>query len=238
MNIAIILAGGIGSRVGAGIPKQFIKIQGKPVIIYTIENFQNNKNIDAIEVVVHKEWMSECKKMMSDYGIDKVRWYAEGGDDFLGSVINGVNSLKDEADDEDILIFSYSVSPFTTDEIIDDNIRVCQKYGNAMAAEDVVLNICVKDDEISSVKGLVRENLKGFSNPLFFRFGELHEACKLAAEKQLLDKILPYPYCLYLELGKRVYFSKTNCKNFKVTTKEDLEIFEGLLLLSEKIKGN
>lgn len=233
MNIAVILAGGVGSRVGADIPKQFININGKPVIAYTAERFQNNKNIDVIEVVVHNDWMDECKDIMSKYNIAKVKWYTEGGKNFQESVINGLKNLNGIASDEDILVFSYSVSPYTTDEIIDDNISVCQKYGNAMAAEDVVLNTCIKDDEFGTTQGLIRENLKGFSNPLSFKYGELRDAYEEATRLGILDKILPYPYFLYMELGKKVYFSKTNRKNFKITTKEDLDLFKGLILLEK-----
>ena len=234
MNIAVVLAGGVGSRIGRNIPKQFIKIMGKPIIAYTVENFQKNPNIDAIEIVVHKDWIDECKAIMSEYSFDKVKWYTEGGATFLESAMKGLDNLQGHIDDDDIIVFSYSVSPYTTEEIIDDCISVCKKFGNAMAAEDVILNTCIMDDETGTKQGLVREEMKGFSNPLAFKFGELCDAIKEAEKKGMLDRILPYPYFVYIELGKKVYFSKTNRKNFKITTPEDLEMFEGLILLEEK----
>ena len=236
MNIAVVLAGGSGSRVGRDIPKQFIEIMDKPIIAYTVDNFQNNINIDAIAIVVHKDWMDVCKKIVSDYHFDKVRWYSEGGSTFQESVISGLKCLDGKASDDDIILISYSVSPFTTDEIIDDNIKVCEKYGNAIAADDVILNTCIMDDELGTTQGLVREELKGFSNPLTFKYGELCSAYKEAFKTGLINEILPYPTSLYLATKKKLYFSKTNRKNFKITTPEDLELFEGLLLLKKKQK--
>ena len=231
--MAMILAGGTGTRVGADIPKQFIKVKNKPILVYTIENFQNNKNVDAIEIVAHKSWMDECKKYVAEYNLDKVRWYTTGGDTFQESVINGVEHLKGKITDDDIVLISFGVSPYTTDEIIDDSIRVCEKYGNAIAAEDMVLSTCIMDDEISSTQNIIRETLKGFSNPWTFNFGELCEVYDTAAKTGILEKVEPHTTSVYFELGKRLYFSKTNRKNFKITTPEDLEIFEALVLLED-----
>ena len=84
MNIAVILAGGVGSRVGAGMPKQFVKILGKPVIVYTIEAFQKHEDIDAIEVVCVKSHIDYMKELVDTYGLSKVKWITEGGADFQG----------------------------------------------------------------------------------------------------------------------------------------------------------
>ena len=129
MNIAMILAGGTGSRLGADIPKQFLQVRGKPVLVYTIENFQNNTNIDAILVVSHPDWLNECKELASVYALDKIKWFTTGGDTFQTSVLNGVNYLRDRISREDTVLVSFGVSPYTTDEIINDSIRVCEKYG-------------------------------------------------------------------------------------------------------------
>ena len=236
MNIAMILAGGIGTRFGTDIPKQFIKVNEKPVLIYTIENFQNNRNVDTIEIVAHKDWLQECKELVKEYDLSKVKWFTTGGSTFQDSVINGMEHLKGKAGYEDIILISFGVSPYTTDEIIDDSIRVCKKYGNAIAAEDMVLSTCIMDDEISSTQNILRETLKGFSNPWTFKFGDLCDTYETAKKQGILDKVEPHTTSVYFELGKRLFFSKTNRKNFKITTPEDLEIFEGLVLLEESKK--
>lgn len=238
MNIAIILAGGIGSRIGANIPKQFIKIMGKPILAYTLEIFEKNKNIDAIEIICHKEWFQEVENIVEQYNINKVKWIVKGGETFQESVLNGVFSLKDKIDSEDIVVISFGVSPMTTDEIIDDSIKVCKENGsNAVSSEDMVLCTCIKDDEYSSSQNIIRETLKGFSNPWTFKYGELYETYKIALEKDILKDIEPHTTSLYFAFGKKIYFSKASSKNIKITTKEDLDIFEGMLLLNEKRKG-
>lgn len=234
MTTAILLAGGTGTRVGAGIPKQFIKIMGKPILAYTLEVFQNNRNIDAIEVVCHRDWVDEVQRICDTYGISKLRWLCVGGDTFQESTMNGVFHLKEYLQPEDIVVLSFGVSPMTTDEVIDDSIRVCREHGNAIASEDMVLCTCIKDDEYSTTQSILRETLKGFSNPWTFRFGEVCEAYETALERGMLDTLEPHTTSLYLALGKRLYFSKTVSTNIKITTPEDLDIFEGHLLLMQK----
>lgn len=234
MNIAIILAGGTGTRMGANIPKQFIEIMGKPILAYTLEVFQKNQNIDAIEVVCHKDWINEVENITKKYGIDKTRWITTGGATFQESTMNGIFHLKGRIQPEDIVVISFGVSPMTTDDIIDDSIRVCKEHGNAIASEDMVLCTCIKDDEYSTTQSILRETIKGFSNPWTFKFGELCEAYETAIERGILDTIEPHTTSLYFALGKRLYFSKTVSTNIKITSKEDLDIFEGHLLLQQK----
>jgi 2-C-methyl-D-erythritol 4-phosphate cytidylyltransferase len=234
LNIAIILAGGTGTRVGANIPKQFIEIMGKPILAHTLEVFQKNPHIDAIEVVCHKDWRKEVENITEKYRIDKVRWIINGGATFQESAMNGIFHLKGKILPEDIVVISFGVSPMTTEDIIDDSIRVCKEHGNAIASEDIVLCTCIKDDAYSTTQNIMRENLKAFSNPWTFKFGELCEAYEVALEKGLLDTLEPHTTSLYLALGKRLYFSKSVSTNIKITTKEDLDIFEGHLLLQQE----
>lgn len=234
MNVAIVLAGGTGSRVGADIPKQFISVLGKPILAYTLECFQNCEQIDAIEVVCHRDWMDRTREIVEEYGITKTRWFTQGGDTFQESTLNGVFHLKHQLAPEDIVVVSFGVSPLTTEEIILDSIRVCREHGNAIAAEDMVLCTCIKDDELGTTQNILRETLKGFSNPWTFRYGELVGVYEEAIQRGILDTLEPHTTSVYLALGKKLYFSKTNRKNFKITTREDLEIFEGLMLLEQQ----
>lgn len=234
MNIAIILAGGTGTRVGANIPKQFIEVMGKPILAYTLENFQNNENIDAIEIVCHKDWIDKVHQICKEYGIEKFRWVTLGGATFQESTMNGVFNLKDKVTPDDIVVVSFGVSPMTTADVINDSIRVCEEHGNAIASEDMVLCTCIKDDEYSTTQNLIRENIKGFSNPWTFKFGELCQAYETAVKKGILDTLEPHTTSLYLALGKRLWFSKSKSTNIKITTCDDLDIFEGHLLLIQK----
>lgn len=234
MNVAIVLAAGTGTRVGASIPKQFIKILGKPVLAYTLENFQTDSEIDAIEIVCHKDWVEDIRNICDKYGITKLRWLTHGGNTFQESTLNGVINLRGKIESEDIVVISFGVSPFCTPDIINDSIRVAKKHGNGISAEDSPLCTCIKDDEYSTTQNLIRETIKGFSNPWSFKYGELVEAYEEVQRRGVLNELEPHTTSVYLALGKRLWFSKSSGHNFKITVKEDLERFEGLLLLKQK----
>ena len=134
MNIAIILAGGTGTRVGYNKPKQFIIVEGKPIIAYTIEIYQQHPEIDAIEIVIHKDYKNYIEEIISKYKYNKVKWIVNGGNSFQESVINGLNGLKNYAKDKDVVLIHYGASPFTSQDIISDNLKVCEEKGNATSA--------------------------------------------------------------------------------------------------------
>lgn len=234
MNIAIILAGGTGKRVGAGVPKQFIEVMGRPVIAYTIEKYQNNANIDAIELVCIGSYIDKCKEMAELYGFDKLRWYVEGGATFQESTINGIMALKDKIGSEDTVLITFSVSPMVSDEIIDDAIRICALRGNAIPSDEIIMCTGIKDDEFSTTQNIFRETLVGFNGPQAFRYGELLEAYETAIAEGYADKIDPHTTSLYLYQGRRLWFSKSATTNIKITRPEDLDLFEGSLLLQQK----
>lgn len=234
MNIAVILAGGTGSRVGADIPKQFIKIKGKPILAYTLEIFQENENIDAIEIVCHKDWIDEVENICNNYKISKKMWLCLGGNSFQESTINGIMNLREDLSDDDIVIISFGVSPMTPHEDINDSIQVCKEHGNAIASVDIDLCTCIKDNDESTTQNILRENLKGFGNPWTFKYGELYSAYKKAIDEGFIDDIEPHTTSLYFELGKRLWFSKCTTGLHKITRKIDLDIFEGYLMLKDK----
>lgn len=234
MNTAVVLAGGTGTRVGADIPKQFIEVLGKPILAYTLDNFQKDSEIDAIEVVCHKDWVDEVKDICDRYEITKLRWLTTGGDTFQESTLNGVFNLRDKISPDDLVVISFGVSPFCTPDIINDSIRIAEERGNAISAEDSALCTCIKDDEYSTTQNLIRETIKGFSNPWTFRYGELVEAYDEVIKRGILNDLEPHTTSVYLALGKRLWFSKSSGYNFKITLKEDLDKMEGLLMLKTK----
>lgn len=238
MNVAVVLAGGTGTRVGADIPKQFIEVQGKPILAYTLDNFQKDPEIDAIEVVCHKDWVDHVRFICEKYQINKLRWLTVGGNTFQESTVNGIFNLRDSLSNDDIVVISFGVSPFCTPDIINDSIRVAKEHGNAIGAEDSPLCTCIKDDEYSTTQNLIRETIKGFSNPWAFKFGELVDAYSEAIKRGILDSLEPHTTSVYFALGKRLWFSKSSGYNFKITLKEDLDKMEGLLLLKKQREAN
>lgn len=231
MNVAIILAGGSGERMGSKIPKQFIPILDKPIIVYTLERFDNHPEIDAIEIVCIESHVEYVKKLIKRYDIKKVKWIVQGGSTFQESVYNGVTNLAEKCKEDDIVMIHMSVAPFIDDDIITDSISVTKKNGNAISANPCLLCMGKKTAEGYSDEGVPRETLVGLNTPQSFRFGLIYDAYKRAEQDGFLRDIDPYTTSLMYELGERLYFSKGAQSNIKITTKEDLELFEGFVLL-------
>ena len=147
MNYVILLAGGIGNRVGAGIPKQFVDVYGKPVIAYTMECFQSHPEIDAIELVCVDGFQSQLKEIVDSNHISKVIKIVKGGAEYENSIMNGVEGLRGIANPDDLILIHWAAAPFVTSEIISDNIRVCKAKGNAMSASPAYLLYGTNDGE-------------------------------------------------------------------------------------------
>lgn len=230
MNVPIILAGGVGSRVGAGKPKQFIEILGKPVLVYTIELFQNHPEIDAIEIVCIKSHIDYLKELIEKYNLTKVKWICEGGEDFQHSVINGVNNLKGKLTDEDIVLVHYGASPFTTEDIITDAIRVAKEKGNSAPAISSPLLLGSNNGD-KSLNWIDRDKVMILNTPQCFKFSYVVQLYDEAIENDLLDKVEPHTTTLMYLMGREIYLSKSNQLNIKITTKEDLDLFKGYVMM-------
>lgn len=241
MNIAVVLAGGVGLRVGADRPKQFIEVLGKPVLYYTIEAFQKHPLIDAIEVVCHKSWKEYLNDIIKESGFTKVKWIVDGGDTFQQSVLNGVFYLEEKIQENDIILVHFGASPFIEDYIITDNIRVCQKKGNAISTTDFYVLSGIKDstksvddEENFSHEYIDRETIACMSSPHAFRYGLINTFYKEAIETGIIKEVEPHTTTLMQKMHIPIYFSKGSQTNIKITRKEDLELFEGYLLKKRK----
>lgn len=232
MNIPIILAGGVGSRVGADRPKQFVEVLGKPVIVYTIEAFQKHPEIDKIEVVCIEEYIDYLKELIQKYNLNKVKWITKGGKDFQHSVINGINNLKGKISDDDIVLVHYAASPFITDDIITDAIRVCKLKENSCPAMSSVLLLGDNNGEKSS-NWVNRDNIMLLNSPQCFKYSYITQLYDEATEKNLLDKVEPHTTTLMFLMNRDIYFSKSSQTNIKITNKEDLDLFEGYVRMKE-----
>ncbi len=234
MNIAVILAGGVGSRVGAGMPKQFVKILEKPVIVYTIEAFQKHEDIDAIEVVCVKSHIDYMQELVDTYGLSKVKWITEGGADFQGSVLNGINNLQDKCSEDDIVLVHFGASPFVEGDIIADAVRVCKLKGNAISTTPFYLLSGVKDDDEKTTKWIDRDTIACMNSPHAFRYGYIRDIYKRAVETGVIKEVEPHTTTLMYKMGETIYFSKGSQSNIKITTKEDLDLFEGYVLMKQR----
>ncbi|MBQ8317040.1 MAG: 2-C-methyl-D-erythritol 4-phosphate cytidylyltransferase [Lachnospiraceae bacterium] len=229
MNVAIIIAGGVGSRMGHDIPKQFMLVEGKPVLLYTLENFQNHPMIDAIEVVCIDGWQQDLQKYIEEYNIDKVRWVITGGATAQESIRNGVENLKDVLKKDDTVIVHDGIRPLVDIDVLTDVIETCKKYGNGVTSLPYNEQIFVVDDEYSTTSYIPRETLRRVSTPQAYRFDKLCWAYDKAFREEIGIYGSSYTNTMMVELGERLYFAKGSDKNIKLTTPDDLEIFKGYL---------
>lgn len=228
-TIAILIAGGSGSRMGQDIPKQFINVYDKPVLLYTLEGFQKHPMIDAIEVVCLDGWHDILRAYAKQFGITKLQWIVSGGSTGQESIRNGVYHLEDIAKPDDIIIIHDGIRPLVDETVLTDVIRKAQQYGNAVTAMPYNEQIFVADDEISTVKYIPRETLRRVATPQGYRFDLLDEKYHEAYEKEIGIYGSSYANTMMVELGVRLYFAAGSDKNIKLTTKDDLEMFKAYL---------
>lgn len=227
-NIALIIAGGVGARMHQDIPKQFMNVNDRPIIVYTLQAFQNHPNIDAIEVVCLDGWHDILRAYCKQFEITKLENIVSGGETGQDSIRNGLYDIaKRYKDDDDIVLIHDSIRPMVSQDIISDNIRVCREFGNATTVIPCTSVMLKTEDSIVSEGQVPRDNLKITQTPQAFFLNELLAVHAEAIKKDLLPSIASC--ALYIEMGKKVYLSKGSEKNIKITTSEDIEIFSALL---------
>ncbi len=229
MTIAIIIAGGSGHRMGQDIPKQFINVYDKPVLVYTLESFQKHPQIDVIEVVCIDGWHDVLWAYAKQFGIDKLKWVVAGGNTGQESIRNGDYNLKGKVSNNDIVIIHDGIRPLVESSVLTDVISKCQQYGNAVTSMPYNEQIFVVDDEISTIKFIPREILRRVSTPQAYKFGKLDWAYHEAYERGIGIHGSHYTNTMMVELGERLYFAAGSDKNIKLTTKDDLEMFKAYL---------
>ncbi len=229
MTTAIIIAGGSGARMGQDIPKQFINVYDKPVLIYTLEGFQKHPMIDAIEVVCLDGWHDILRAYARQFNIDKMKWIVSGGKTGQESIRNGVYHLEGKAADDDIIVIHDGIRPLVDETALTDVIRKAQEHGNAVTSMPYNEQIFVADDEMSTVKYIPRETIRRVATPQAYRFDLLDEKYHEAYEKEIGIYGSHYTNTMMVELGVRLYFAAGSDKNIKLTTKDDLEMFKAYL---------
>lgn len=227
-NIALIIAGGSGNRMHQDIPKQFITVNERPVIIYTLEAFEKHPEIDMIAVVCIEGWENVLWAYSKQFNISKLKYVIKGGKNGQGSIRNGIFELEKYYKKDDIVLIHDAIRPMVSGEIISDNIRVAKKYGNAVTVIPCAEAMLQTEDGIESVGSFPRDNLKRTQTPQAFLLGEICELHRDAIERGITNSVASCT--LMIEMGKKVYFSSGSEKNIKLTTVDDIDIFKALLV--------
>lgn len=226
MNIAVILAGGCGKRTRQDVPKQFLNVNDKPIVIYTLEAFEKHPNIDAIIVSCLEGWDEILWAYAREFSITKLNWIVTGGRNVQESIKNALFELKKVCGEDDIVLIHDAIRPMVSQDTISDCIVKCKELGSGLAAVRCQETIVRTKDGFKGDIGIERSEIMRVQTPQAYRFGKAIWAHEEADRRNITDEV--YMNTLMLRLGETVYFSAGSNKNIKITTAEDLDIFNAL----------
>lgn len=229
-NIAIITAGGIGSRTFQSIPKQFISVNDKPIIIYTLEAFQKHPDIDAIIVVCLSGWEDFLNTYASKYGITKLKCVVVGGASNYESIKNGLYAAKGFCKDDDLIIIHDGNRPLLSGAIISNSIACAKEFGNAVACIPTT-EVVFMNDDTDTLKLLNRDRLIRTQTPHALSLKLALELFERAEREKNIEKSAVCS--LLLQFGYPIHFVKGSMINFKITYQEELEIFKSMVQLEK-----
>ena len=231
MNVAVIIAGGSGLRMGQDIPKQFINVYDKPVLIYTLESFQKHPLVDEIEVVCLEGWENILWAYAKQFNISKLKYVILGGTSGQESIRNGVFNLEDKCKEGDIVVIHDGVRPLVDDEVLTDVIRTAQKFGNGVSSMPYNEQIFFvdKNDDTVTTEYIPRETVRRVSTPQAYEFKNLDEKYHEAFEKEIGIYGSSYTNTMMVELGEKLHLAAGSDKNIKLTTKDNLEMFKAYI---------
>lgn len=233
MNIGLIIAGGVGARMHMATPKQFMVVREKPILVYTLEAFQNNASIDAIAVVCLHGWEEMVWKYARKYHITKLKWMAPGGATGMESLRNGMEVLRENCSLDDIVVIHDAVRPLVSDDIINSNIAGVIQNGNAVTCIPATEALLKSEDGEISEEEIDRDTIQRTQTPqslYLSKFIEIHEKAK---ERGITNVVATCS--LLVALGEAVHIVSGEGTNFKITTQEDIELMEAYLICRERL---
>ena len=229
---ALILAGGLGTRMGGNISKQFIEINGVPIIVKTIQNFENNKRVSEIAIVCVDNFKDSLWELVKKYNLKKVKYIISGGKTGHDSSRNGVFYLERILKEEDFVIIHDAVRPILPQTILDEMIDVALLRGNACLAVPCYETVVCTTDGISGNKEIDRNSFVRVQTPQMYNYKLLLDLYKKAEKDDIHDFI--YANTMAIHYGTTIYFSKGFNFNYKITTPDDLPLYKALLNFSEE----
>ena len=230
MNIALIIAGGSGNRMGQDIPKQFMHVDGSPIIIHTMLCFQRHPDIEAIAVVCLRGWETVLQSYANQFNITKLKWIFPGGNSGMESIHNGIYGLKEAGcADEDLVLIHDAVRPLLSQDIISSNIAICKAYGYAITGIKCREAVLESQDGFSTKTSIPRDTLIRTQTPQTFRLRSIINIHELAKQKGILDSVSSCTLVAEIQENIEMHIVPGSEINIKVTTVEDLEILKALM---------
>ncbi|MCR4966172.1 MAG: 2-C-methyl-D-erythritol 4-phosphate cytidylyltransferase [Bacteroidales bacterium] len=230
MNIALLTAGGIGNRMGQDIPKQFMCIDNRPVIVYTMQSFQFHSEIDAIAVVCLPGWSVILRAYANQYNITKLRWIFDGGDSNQESIYNGIIGLKKVGcSDNDIVLVHDGVRPLVDSRIISQNISVCKQFGYAvtgLTCKEAIMELV--DDKVVEIE-IPRERLVRTQTPHTYALGTLIQAHEKANEIGITNTVASCTLVALTGVKDQHIVEGSEKNGLKLTRPQDVDLFKALI---------
>lgn len=240
MNIAIIFAGGLGQRLNNGensTPKQFLKINDKPIIIRTLELFQTHKDIDKIYISIHPDYYEYMQELVKYYYITKTAGIVNGGKTGQESIYNALKLAQKENPQDSIVLIHDGVRPNITEEVITKNIKCTKKNGNAITCTSCFETILISENGINPEHVPYRKDTYAAQAPQTFHLGEVIEAHEITRKTNPNYTDIVDTCTLYKTLNKKTFMVKGNRGNIKITTIEDLYILRALIRYKEDLEA-
>ena len=236
MNTAVVFAGGTGKRMNTkSLPKQFLEVHGKPVIIYTLEQFENHPDIDRIILVCLESWIEYAKKLLTKFQITKVTAVVPGGTTGQASIFHGLDTAyRYSSDKKDIVLIHDGVRPIIDQETISKCLACVQKNGNAITTTPAIENIFVnsKDDQVGEIFN--RSKCAMARAPQCFYLKDIY-AAHLKAQEERRDDFIDSAM-LMQHYGAKLYMVNGPVENIKITTPTDFYLFRALLDAKENLQ--
>ncbi|MCC8065701.1 MAG: 2-C-methyl-D-erythritol 4-phosphate cytidylyltransferase [Clostridiales bacterium] len=233
MNIAIIFAGGSGVRMGAGIPKQFLEINGKPILIHTLQLFQDHDEIDRIYLAMNKEYIDYAEALAQEYYIDKLAAVVPGGETAQDSIYNALVRAREENPEDSIVLIHDGVRPCVEYDVISENIESVKTYGSAITSTLCYETILVSHDGRKVDELPLRSESYAAQAPQSFYLKDILDAHEKIRVRENRYENMVDACTIYRALGRQPHIVPGNRGNIKVTTPEDVYMFRALLQYRE-----